>query len=195
MGSFTTVQLFTLLVSSSVLAALISFAGNHILAQLQFRRDYFKEIIHKRLNAYEQVDELIGILRLTTYDESGRIAHVLFLNKAIYDRATFVAATAIGLSLYVSVSIRDMLSEISVILTKRPDNASDRDLFELGVLHREELANLRQKLEHLVASDLLKLDKVHRFLKAKEKLASKPSRWFVAWLPRHGGFSFPERRD
>src|SRR5262249_19169189 len=139
MGGFTALQLLALLVSSSVLAALISFAGNHFLAQLQFKRDYFKLIIGKRLNAYEQVDELIAILRLTTFDYAGRIAHAALVDTAFYGRATQVLAAAIGLSLYLSAPIRDILSKISLILVKRPDNESERDAFELGVIHRTEL--------------------------------------------------------
>ena len=190
MASFSAAQLVALVFSSSVLAALISLAGNHVLAQLQFKRDYFKEIIGKRLNAYQQVDELIGILRMTTYDDSGRIAHALFLNKAIYERATFIAAAAVGLSLYLSESIRDTLSKVNFILLKLPQNASESDAFDIGVAERDALSELRQKLEHLVAADLLELYKVRRFLKAKRRLAGTPIRRFIAWLPKHGGFSF-----
>ena len=57
MASFSAAQLVALVFSSSVLGALISLAGNHVLAQLQFKRDYFKEIIAKRLSAYQQIDE------------------------------------------------------------------------------------------------------------------------------------------
>ena|SRR5438132_6967114 len=190
MGGFSGAQLAALLISSSVLAALVSLAGNHLLAQLQFKREYFKEIIAKRLSAYEQIDELIGILRMTTYDDAGRIAHVVFLNKAIYDRATLIAAAAIGLSLYVSEPIRENLSKINLILLKLPHKASESEAFEIGVVEREVLSGIRQTLEYVVASDLLELHKVRRFLTAKRELASKPSGPFLAWLPKHGGFSF-----
>jgi hypothetical protein len=195
MASFSAAQLVALVFSSSVLAALISLAGNHVLAQLQFKRDYFKEIIGKRLNAYQQVDELIGILRMTTYDDSGRIAHALFLNKAIYERATFIAAAAVGLSLYLSESIRDTLSKVNFILLKLPQNASEGEAFDIGVAERDALSELRQKLEHLVAADLLELYKVRRFLKTKRRLAGTPTRRFLAWLPKHGGFSFGRGRS
>jgi hypothetical protein len=195
MGTFTAAQLFALLVSSSVLAALISFIGNHVLSRLQFRGDYFKQIIDRRLHAYEQVDELAGILRLTTYDDRGRIAHAALVNTEIYFKATVVLAAAIGLNLYVSEPIRDALSKISFILVKRPPDPSERDAFELGVTYREKLAELRETLERLVTNDLLHLYKVPRFLKAKRRLLSTPSRWFVAWLPKHGGFSFPDKKS
>jgi hypothetical protein len=120
-----------------------------------------------------------------------KIGKASLRDAAIYLRATSVLAAAIGLNLYVSEPIRDALSEISFILVKRPSDPSERDAFELGVTHREKLAELRQTPERLVTDDLLDLYKVPRFLKAKRRLASTPSRWFVAWLPRHGGFSFP----
>jgi len=146
MAGFSGVQLAALLVSSSVLAALVSLAGNHLLAQLQFKRDYFREIVANRLSAYQQIDELIGILRMTTYDDSGRIAHVVFLNKAIYDRATLIAAAAVGLSLYVSEPIRENLSKIDFILLKLPHNASESEAFDVGVAEREVLSGIRQSL-------------------------------------------------
>jgi len=98
--------ILALLISSSVLAALVSIGGNHLLAQLQFKRDYFKQVIAKRLNAYQQVDELIGILRGTTYDDSGRVVHMLFLNRIVHDRATLLIAVGVGLGLYLSEEVR-----------------------------------------------------------------------------------------
>jgi hypothetical protein len=193
-SGFTLAELVALLISSSVLAALISIAGNQFLAQLQFKRDYYKEIIAKRLNAYQQIDELIGILRMTTYDDKGRIAHALFVNKHFYDRATMLSATAIALSLYLSEQICDSVSKINFSLLKLPGNATESQAFEIGVTQRKQISELRRKLEHQVGWDLLELHRVKRFLKAKRQHISK-SKPFLAWLPRHGGFSFGSRED
>jgi hypothetical protein len=193
--TFSGVQIAALLFSSSVLAALVSIGGNHLLAQLQFKRDYFKEIIAKRLRAYEQVDELIAMLRGTTYDDSSRIAHIVFLNKAIYDRATVLAATGVGLGLYLSEPIRETLSELNFILLKRPDNATEKQAFDVAAAHREQISALRQKMEYLVSADLLELYKVRRFLKQARKHAAKPTARFLAWLPKHGAFSFKNKEQ
>jgi hypothetical protein len=192
MADFSGAQLAALLVSSSVLAALVSLAGNHLLAQLQFKRDYFKEIIFKRLNAYQQVDELIGILRATAYDDSGRIAHIVFLNQAVHDRATVLAATAVGLGLYLSEPFRESLLKLNFILLKLPHNAPKSEAFDIGAAHREALSELRQKLEYLVTVDLLELYKVRRFLKKKRQLANESSDRYLTSLPKHGAFTFPK---
>lgn len=191
-ATFSAAQVATLLVSSSVLAAVVSIAGNHLLAQLQFKRDYFREIIAKRLRAYENVDELITILRGTTYDDTGRIAHVVFLNKALYDRATSLAATAGGFGLYVSQPIRDALMELNFTLLRVPEIASEAELFDIAASHRESVSALRQRLESIVTTDLLSLYKVRRFLKQMRRQTAKPAPPFVASLPKHGAFSFRE---
>jgi hypothetical protein len=43
-----------------------------------------------------------------------------------------------------------------------------------------------------VAFDLLELHIVERFLKSKQRRGSKPRDKFLAWLPKHYGFSFRE---
>jgi hypothetical protein len=45
-------------------------------------------------------------------------------------------------------------------------------------------------MEYLVSADLLELYKVRRFLKQARSDAAKPPTWFVAGLPKRGGFSF-----
>lgn len=193
--TFSGTEIAALLFSSSVLAALLSIGGNHLLAQLQFKRDYYKEIIAKRLRAYEQVDELIGTLRATTYDDGGRIAHVVFVNKAVHDGANLLAGTGGGLGMYVSEGLRETLSELNFLLLKRPDDATEQQAFEIGAAHREQISALRKRMEYLVSADLLELYKVRRFLKQTRSDAAKPPAWFVASLPRHGGFSFKDQNQ
>jgi hypothetical protein len=182
-------QLFGLVLSSSVLAALISLAGQHLLAQLQFKRDYFRELIAKRLSAYQQLDEIIGILRGVTYDDSGRIAHIVFMNQAVWDRTMFLIAGATGLGLYISQAAHDCVSELNFVLLKLPHNAPEREAFDIANANREVMSDIRQRLEQIVASDLLTLYKIRAFLRQKHKSATKPD-MHLQMLPGHGAFSF-----
>src|SRR5579859_6544343 len=172
--TFTGAEIAALLFSSSVLAALLSIAGNHLLAQHQFKRDYFKEIIAKRLRAYERVDELIGLLRGTTYDDANRVAHVVVVNKALRDHANTLMATGIGLGLYLSGTISSALSELNFILLKCPYDATEQQAFDVGAAHREQISAIRLRLEHSVSTDLLELYKVRQFLKKRAIESAKP---------------------
>jgi hypothetical protein len=194
-NTITGTQIAALLFSSSVFAALLSTLGNHLLAQLQFKRDYYKEIIAKRLHAYEQVDELIGMLRITSYDAAGRIAHGVFINKEIHDRANVLAGTGGGLGLYLSKELYQAMSELNLLLLKRPDNASEKQAFEIGAAHREQISSLRTRMEHIETTDLQNLYKVRKFLKQIKKDTANPSNPFLVHLPKHGAFSFSRDQD
>jgi len=182
-------QLSALVLSNSVLAALLSISGNHLLAKLQFKRDYFKELIAKRLHAYQLVDEIVGILRWVTYDDAARIAHVVFMNAAVHERVNSLNATAVGLAMYLSEDVRASLSELNFLLLQLPDKATESEAFSITATHRDALLTVRLQLERAVAADLLTLYKVGRFLRSKRRSSTEPQK-FPQVLPQHGAFSF-----
>jgi hypothetical protein len=173
----------------------VSLAGNHLLAQLQFKRDYYKQVISKRLAAYEQVDEIIGILRGTTYDDRGRVVHMLFANDGIYMKASLSVGAAVAQGLYLSEEIREPVRQINLLLLQRPAQATERLGFAIGVEHRETLASLRVQLERCVANDLLSLHRVKRFLKSKCRIASAGDPGHLIFLPKHGAFAFDSSEE
>ena len=184
----TTAQIVVLALSSSVLAAALSIAGNHVLATLQFRREYYKEIIKRRLAAYEALDHLIAQLRPLTYDNQGRLAHFVF---AAGQHANLEALAAfksvLSHALYLSDELRADLVHLNVQLLGLPPDASEQQAFEVGASKYEELSAMRQHLETLAARDLVTLHKVRKFLKLRRKTLADEVQRELHMLPKNRG--------
>jgi len=73
----------TLILTSSVIAAIVSAIISAIvslkLKQIDYKNDYYKEIISKRLNAYQFLENQIAVLKSTVLDDSDRKPyHMIF---------------------------------------------------------------------------------------------------------------------
>jgi hypothetical protein len=184
----TTAQIIVLALSSSVLAAALSVAGSHVLAALQFRREYHKEIIRRRLTAYESVDRLVAKLRLVTYDNQGRLAHVVFAAGRQANLDALAAATdVLSEALYVSDEVRDALLKVNVELLGLSEDASAQEAFDVGVQKYEALSTMRQHLEALVARDLMTLHEIDRFLRLRQRSLSGEVQRQLHMLPKNKG--------
>jgi hypothetical protein len=178
-------EIIALVFTSSVLAAALSVVGNHLLAAAQFRRDYFKEVIRRRLSAYEAVDRLIAHLRVVTYDDRGRVAHLAFAGGRAFNSQTQATVLEVASNgLYVSDDIRQCAFDINLCLLEFRDADSEDSKFEAGVREYERLSALRQRLEAAVARDLQSIHAVKRFLKDREKVLVEQRSPLLVTLPR-----------
>ena len=48
--------------SAAVLAAVLTILGNTYIQNLNYKRDYYKKLLDKRLEGYEKIDEIVNKL-------------------------------------------------------------------------------------------------------------------------------------
>ena len=172
--------LWLLLLTSSLLSAAISgmIAGFFALRAKgkEYENEYFSEVMKKRITAYEHIEALIRMLKLTAVGEDKQPYHLLFAIEADKMTACQLAANISAEALWISDKAfkksRDF-SDLIYSLDDHPDGVID-----FGKTHYRKIAVLREELERIVAKDLVDLHNVRKFLKSKSKRKAEGFREF-----------------
>ncbi|HET6841457.1 MAG TPA: hypothetical protein VFK06_07185 [Candidatus Angelobacter sp.] len=141
----------------------------------EYVNDYYKEVIKRRIAAYEQLEQLIIWLKTAIPDKDGQVYHLLFapdkeqgLNRIFVEVLFRIMSQGLWLSNEAFLKVK----EFNVLVYPLQDAAN---MTEFGKKHYRQIAIIRDDLEKILARDMLKLYKVTRFLKSKDK----PSQGFV----------------
>ena len=153
----TVLQILTLIGSSSIIATFLSAIINQYFKKIEFRNDYYKIIIQKRIEAYENIEAQIQILKVSILDESdGKSYHRIFYSDEYFNELTSPLLKANSNSLWINKKTNEKLIQLLHIFNKVRFENKD-DLTEAGKKYYWEIAYLRDDLENLVRNDLLKL--------------------------------------
>jgi hypothetical protein len=132
--------------------------------------DYFKIVLSKRVEAYEHLEALIRMYKSTVVDKDNKAYHIAFASDELSSTAFYKMTEATNNGLWLTHETSDVLRDLNYILFGEPDKKDERIAF--GKQHYEEVATLREKLEKCLASDMLELHKIAKFLKARKRRIS-----------------------
>jgi hypothetical protein len=180
----TTGGLIGIILSSSVLSALLSAIASHLLSGREYKRDYHREVVRRRLDAYEHVQHVIRLLRRVVYQDDGRTAHMAFASGS-EGVIELMGLTLLAEDLWLDPPIRDLLVAINRELQKVPTHGSRDDIFRTGEKLRVPLAELRLALEAATCESLRDLHNIDLFLLRKRAEAAKGSQFRLEELPIH----------
>ncbi len=181
-----TTQTITLVLTSSLLAACLTALVNWFLHKNNYRNEYYKKILDKRLNAYEQVQRLLSLLTGSVQLDNGDICvFQLALGKEHFGKFLTVIFGAIEKSFWLSEETSELLKDLNLFFLHTIDNAIDENhnydlqLQELGVEHRQKIKEMQFALQNQVYLDLSSLHEIKKFIKPKtigsvRKIHSKP---------------------
>src|SRR4051812_5182291 len=111
-----TQALITTIVSSSLIATILSSIITYQLKKVDFKHEYFKIVIRKRLSAYEKLEYLIAVLKSSALDEAdGKPYHSCFFNPVNFNDFSARLALANSDNLWLNSSINEKLSELNSI--------------------------------------------------------------------------------
>ena len=172
----TTIQIFALILSSSVIAAGLTSLVNWYLQKDNYKNDYYKKILDKRLDAYNTVEQIIGQLKVIVRLESGHLCPVICsMGKTNFDQ--FIVGIVAGSykSFWLSDEISGKLTEINVYLLQEIDNKinenlnpkeQDKQIMQLGVQHRDKIQTFRNELAEMLYKDFSGLHNIKKFIKS-----------------------------
>jgi len=164
----------TLILTSSVIAAIVSAIISAIvsikLKHLDFKNDYYKEIINKRLDAYRFLETQVAVLKSIVVDDTDdKLYHMIFsygekeLNK--FQENLFLA---MSYSIWIDEKttsnmekLNDTFFHISLKIEQK------ESLTDLGKEYYKEIAKLRKTLEKNVREDLYNMHNLKKFFKSK----------------------------
>lgn len=165
-------QLIPLLTGAfiAIISSSISGYFNIFVKRKEYENEYFKQIVSKRLNAYEQLNQIIYIFKGSAQDNDGKVYHVIFHNKESFEDFQMLLFNNKSNSFWYS----DNLSKYLLDLFKefgRIDAKSKQNNISYSEIAKEEyknLATLRDKIEIELVKDLPKLYDINNFLNSKK---------------------------
>lgn len=169
----TTTEIILAIISSSVLASTLTSLFNWFIHRSNYKNEYYKKILDRRLDAYEKFNKIVGKLSMHTQLDNTVIPTICFSRILFSDFVVSLALT-IDLSYWLSSETSTKLTELSVYLLNNisnniKDNLSPDEAeivyHQLGNEHIEKLRSFRKELQSLMSKDLRDLYKVKKFFK------------------------------
>ncbi|MCO5252613.1 MAG: hypothetical protein M9949_14490 [Candidatus Kapabacteria bacterium] len=157
-----------------------------VLKRYDFKSEYYKLIIRKRLKAYSYIEKHLTILKSTFIDEDDKQYHSIFyyghenynlklqaFEQSMVENIWFTPETIECL-----LELNELYFSIARQVAKVKDK-SNRSLIEIGKEHFQKINELGGKLQDSVKEDLLNLHNIKSFNKKKWKinLSNILNRW------------------
>ncbi|SHI59780.1 hypothetical protein SAMN02745146_1138 [Hymenobacter daecheongensis DSM 21074] len=164
----------SIILTSSLLSAFLTNIVNWLIQKNNFKNDYYKKLLDKRLNAYEEVEALISRMKPLIHLEDGNACNIFFTTgKHEYEMFVISLMKPLMSSFWLSNAVSNKITELNVFLLNeisyKIEDLSDEQaatiLENLGIKHRETIRNIRKEIENLLYSDLKTLHNISSFVK------------------------------
>jgi hypothetical protein len=139
----------SIILTSTVIATFLSSAINavvgHYAKQRDFKNDYYKTIIQRRIQAYEQVEALVVKLKTSILDKDDKLYHFLFSDEeGKLDTYLNSYADIHPHQLWMSETLFEKLRELQDIMFAYKEDTS---IVEFGKQNYRRVADLRHALK------------------------------------------------
>jgi hypothetical protein len=153
--------IITAIISSSLIATVLSSIVNYYLKKQDFKNEYFKLLLKKRMDSYEWIENQIALLKSSVLDSDGKPYHQVFsYGYEEYLKHLQSAQIANSYNIWLNQKTNDKWIKILQIFNKisfEYNITDDEQLVNAGKKYYWDIANLRDELENLTRNDLLKL--------------------------------------
>lgn len=172
------IKIASIIISSSVIATFLSIAFNFIIQNLNYKREYFKKIIDKRIEAQDFIINIINELKVMTHLDNGKICNIIFFSGEIrYNNFIVTLALTKNQSFWLSDELNDILLELNIFLLeeisykidKYIDSEKDAQLILLGTKNCDKIRDYRIKIEEQLLENFSNMEQINTFLKSKRK--------------------------
>lgn len=165
------IEIILTILSSSVLSAVLTSFFNWRIHNSNYKKDYYRKILDKRLEAYESLNNLINRLSDIVYIEKG-VVHALLCNSKSFDYIISQYHIAMEKRYWFGEETGHKLTEFGVFLFNEisgqiddslPEEVLDQKYIELGIQHFDKISEFKQSLKYTVNNELKKLYKIDNF--------------------------------
>jgi len=176
------IKIASIIISSSVIATFLSIAFNFIIQNLNYKREYYKKIIDKRIEAQDQIIKIINELKVMTHLDNGEICNSIFCSGQIrYNNFIISLVLTTNQSFWLSDELNDMLLNLNILLQeeitykidKYSESEKDTQLIILGTKNCNQIRDYRIKIEEKLLVNFSNMEQIHTFLKSKRKSDDK----------------------
>ena len=132
--------------------------------------DYYKTVINRRIEAYEQLERLIESLRTAVVDQDCRPYHFVFDQKEALPNLFKEIFDTMSHGLWLSDEAFAKTRDLNYLVFRM--SVAGGDMIEVAKQNHPMIAEGRESLERILAADMLGLHDVKRFLKRKKNSRS-----------------------
>jgi len=162
-------KIIALILTSSVLSSVLTVVVQYFFKFIDYRLDYKKKIIDKRINAYENIGLITWQLGFITQD--GEMAWSgIFTSEKDFDNFIVNLTLARKDQIWLSQELTNKFTELNAFLINlQNDNGrvDEKDYNKLGNENFSIIREYRKEIELIYKKDFKNLDKVDRFLDKK----------------------------
>ena len=163
------IELWIAVLSGSLVSGIVGalIAGWFALSskRSEYANEYFKLVLRRRIDAYEDVERLIVSLKSSVLGNDQRPYHLLFSKDDDHEAVYKLMLSILSTSLWLSDDLFELTRDLNILIFQ--EAGSDAGLIEFGKTNYRNIAELRTKLETFHARDMQRLHDVGRFLKSK----------------------------
>ncbi len=165
----TTVQIITAIISSSLLSSVLTVIASWLIHRSDYKNDYYKKILDKRLEAYEQLNKVVGELSKFTFLDGNNVIHSICLSEHNFKNYINSSTSINNLTFWYEEATSLKLTELNMFLIdeiyeKLNNNSSlDSQYKSLGRFYKEELSKFNKDIQELMNKDLKTLHNLTSF--------------------------------
>lgn len=132
--------------------------------------EYYKHILQKRIMAYELLESFVASIKLSVLDDSGKPYHLIFSREELYEDSFKLLLNLTSQALWFNKDTFDITRELNYIFFRA--DTTEKTIIDYGKENYTNVAELRHKLENMIARDMLSLHDIENFLKEQRKSKS-----------------------
>ncbi len=166
-----------LIITSSIFAGLISAAVSYFISvrlkNLDFKNEYYKEILKKRLVVYEHIEIQLSILKTVVLGDDKKPYHMIFSegedNFFDYQKNLHLA---VNKNIWVDSDTTKSLENLNDFfynLNTKVYQKNEAEIIEIGKQYYEKLSDLRFDLENKTKKGLYNLHNMEKAFKPSRK--------------------------
>lgn len=165
--------LFASGVIAGIVSAIISYLTAIRLKRMDFKNEYYKSILKKRLHAYEFIENQIAVMKGIVLGEDGKPFHIIFgQGESKFYEFQKNLLLAISYSLWIDNKTSETLEEMNSLffnLNNHIYKKSNTEIEEIGKEYYNRVSNLRIQLENDIKGGLYDLHDIKKIFKSKSR--------------------------
>lgn len=170
-------DVINVVLASSVIAGFISVLVSYFttlwIKKYDFKADYYREILKKRLDAYQFIENQIAVLKTVVLGDDNKPYHIIFSNGEddfLKYQQNLIAA--ISSTLWIDDKTSLILEELNSLffnLNNHINLKNDEEIQEIGKEYYKRISDLRFRLEMSVKVGLCNLHDIKSIFKTKKE--------------------------
>ncbi|MDL2142765.1 MULTISPECIES: hypothetical protein [Flavobacterium] len=158
---------------AGIVSAIVSYVITVKLKKLDFKNEYYKEILKKRLVAYQYIESQIAVLKTVVLDEADSQPYHMMFSYSDIEFFEFQKnmLMAISFSLWIDDETSENLEKLNELfynLNIKAGGKSNLELIDLGKKYYQHISDLRFQLENSTKRGLYNLHDIDKAFKTKK---------------------------